>query len=76
MNARILVGALPVRLPTRAGAGAEGFAAERRPDGFGPEAVRPAAAHAARPGRFVPPDGGDRVFLRERRPLAECAGRR
>ena len=41
--------------------------------GFSPDAVCRAVADPVRPGRFVPPDAQNRVFLLERQPLAACA---
>lgn len=42
------------------------------PPGFSLDAVCKAVADPARPGRFVPPDAQNRVFLLDRHPLAAC----
>lgn len=41
--------------------------------GFSLDAVCRAVADPARPGRFVPPDTQNRIFLLDRQPLAACA---
>lgn len=44
------------------------------PPGFSPDARCRPVADPARPGRFVPPDAQNRVFLLDRQPLAACTG--
>lgn len=46
------------------------------PAGFSPDAACRPVADPARPGRFVPADTPNRVFLLSRQPLAACTGER